>query len=355
MEEWLEQDKNSIRAVDRLREKIRFSDEEIEKLPGICDLFPLKITPYLFGLIDGDNSDCPIRRQVVPDLRETIVRKDELDDPIGDKNTDLNNQPVPGITHRYPDRALLYATTVCGVHCRYCFRRSWIAQETAPVSDDMKPAFDYIRRTKKIQEVILSGGDPLTLADDSLETILARLFEIDHVKTIRIHTRMPVVNPYRITGKLVDLLVRFSPVWLVTQFNHPREMTPFAKERTSRLIDRGVPILNQTVLLRGINDSADILEKLNRELIQARIKPYYLHHPDKAKGTAHFRLPLERGIRIMRELRRSLPGYATPVYCLDIPSGHGKAPIQHNYMQREKDGRIVIEAPNGSRHIYSDE
>ncbi len=297
------------------------------QLAEICKIFPFKITPYYYSLIDSGNPNDPLLKMTLPDLQEMKYKHGEMDDPIGD----LKHQPVKGIVHRYPDRVLFSPTLECGGHCRYCFRRVRIGSERPSLTQpQLKTALDYVQNNRDIHEVILTGGDPLMLGDQALKEILQTLKKQPHIKTIRIHTKMPVWNPSRITDTLADILSDNQPLYLVTHFNHPREVTELAVEKLSKLISNGIPLLNQSVLLKGVNDSTEVQKKLLLSLIRARIKPYYLHQLDRVKGASHFRVPVRKGLKILRQLRGTLPGYAIPHYIWDIPGGYGKIPLQNN-------------------------
>lgn len=287
--------------------------------------------------------------QVVPTLAELLTRAEELADPIGDRS----HEPVPGLTHRYPDRAILHATQTCEVYCRFCFRRETVGSTGHLPEEDLAAAIAHVAATPAIREVILTGGDPMVLSPRRLSALLRRLEAIPHLDVIRFHTRVPVVNPARITDELVAALDIRPAVWVVVHTNQPAEITPEAQAALRRLARAGVPLLSQTVLLRGVNDSADTLEALFRALISHRVKPYYLHHPDLAKGTSHFRVTLEEGQAIMAALRGRLSGIAQPTYVLDIPGGHGKVPVGPGYLARDGEGWQVTD-PQGHRHAYAD-
>jgi lysine 2,3-aminomutase len=309
---------------------------------------PYLLTDHLAGLIDPADADDPIARQFVPDAREDTAASDELPDPIGD----AAHSPVPGIVHRYPDRVLLTPVKVCAAYCRFCFRREAVGEEVLDEAA-LETALNYIRGEPRIWEVILSGGDPLVLSPRRLGAIIRALDAITHVETIRIHTRLPVADPARVTDALVDALRVESPVWTVLHCNHPRELTDEVRAACAALVDAGLPMLGQTVLLRGVNDDAATLETLFRTMIRSRIKPYYLHHADKARGTGHFRTTLAEGRTLMRTLRGDLSGIALPTYVLDIPGGYGKVPAGPCYLSPENGG-WTAEDPWGGRHPYRD-
>jgi lysine 2,3-aminomutase len=293
-----------------------------------------------------------LQRQFVPAGDELVIARDELEDPIGD----AAHSPVTGIVHRYPDRVLLKPLHACAVYCRFCFRREQVGPGgDALTAAETAAALAYVRGHPGIWEVILSGGDPLLLAPRRLGALVAEIAEIGHVGVIRIHTRLPVADPARITPALVRALRCGKAVYVVLHCNHAAELTPAATDAAARLIDAGIPMLAQSVLLRGVNDDPETLEALLRALTARRIKPYYLHHLDRARGTGHFRLPLATGRALMRRLRGRLSGIAQPTYVLDIPGGHGKVPVGPEYLRPgEDDGEWTVTDPAGGLHKYTD-
>jgi lysine 2,3-aminomutase len=301
-------------------------------------------------LIDRTDSDDPIARQFIPSPAELERRPEEAPDPIGD----LPHSPVPGIVHRYPDRALLKLTPICAVYCRFCFRREMIGPGVKPLSGaELDRALAYIAAQPEIWEVVLTGGDPLVLSARRLKQVMTRLGAIPHVKVIRVHTRVPAVEPARITPELTRALkVADKATYVVLHANHPRELTAKARAACARLIDAGMPMLSQSVLLRGVNDDAQTLGALMRAFVECRIKPYYLHHADLAPGTAHLRTTIAEGQALMRALRGRLSGLCQPSYVLDIPGGHGKSPIGPNYLCEDAPGRYRVEDFGGGTHCY---
>jgi lysine 2,3-aminomutase len=297
-------------------------------------------------LIDRDDPHDPIARQFVPDARELERRPEESSDPIGD---DIFS-PVEGVVHRYPDRVLLKVINACAVYCRFCFRRERVGPALGGLSPAaLAAALDYIGRHPQIWEVILSGGDPLVLSARRLMDVVTRLAAIAHIKVIRVHTRVPVVAPERIDAALIRALRTDKATFVVLHINHPRELTKEARAACARFVDAGIPLLSQSVLLRGVNDDVETLGALMRTLIECRIKPYYLHQADLAPGTAHLRTTIAEGQTLMRGLRGRYSGLCQPTYVLDIPDGHGKSPIGPNYLS--EDG-TAIEDFNGRRHVY---
>ncbi|MBN9090647.1 MAG: lysine-2,3-aminomutase-like protein [Reyranella sp.] len=300
------------------------------RLADAAQSMAIAITPEMLGLIDRADADDPIARQFVPSIAETEIAPEELADPIGDEA----RAAVKGIVHRYPDRVLLKPLHVCPVYCRFCFRREKVGPGGEALSaDELAAALAYIRDRPEIWEVILTGGDPLMMAPRRLADLIAGLDAIGHVGVIRIHSRVPIVDPSRVTPELVTAIKpRRAAPWLGVHCNHPRELQPAARMALGRLADAGIPLLGQTVLLAGINDTVDTLDQLMRALVTARVKPYYLHHPDLVRGTGHFRVSIARGQELMRALRGRLSGLAQPTYVLDVPGGHGKVPIGPGYL-----------------------
>ncbi len=317
-------------------------------LERVAARYAVALTPDLAGLIDPADPADPVARQFLPDARELERAPEERADPIGD----AAKSPIKGIVHRYPDRVLLTPVHVCPVYCRFCFRREKVGPGSEALTRaETAAALGYIRGHPEIFEVILTGGDPLVLAPAKLGALVAALGAIPHVKVIRLHTRAPVAQPGVITPALAKALRSDKAVYVVLHCNHPREVTKPLAAAVLRLVKAGVAVLSQSVLLRGVNDNAETLEALFRALVAARIKPYYLHHPDLAPGTAHFRTDLAAGRALMRELRGRLSGLAQPTYVLDVPGGHGKVPVGPAYAE-EKEGGWIVEDPGGTRHRY---
>jgi lysine 2,3-aminomutase len=314
-------------------------------------VLPLRVPRYYLDLIDFRDPADPLRRQVLPSAAEAAVADGELADPIGDDA----HSPTPGVVHRYPDRALLLLTAACTVHCRFCFRREFVGQPARALGPaQLEAAYRYLAEHPAIWEVILSGGDVLTLPDAFLESTLARLRAIPHLRIVRIHSRVPAVLPARLTDDLAGLLRAHQPVYLVAHVNHPREVTPAFGAAVGRLVDRGVPVLSQSVLMRGVNDDAATLEALFRRLVEARVKPYYLHHPDLARGTGHFRVSIARGQTLMRQLRGRVSGLCLPTYVLDVPGGLGKVPLGRAYVHYRGGRDYAVETVGGGRVAYRD-
>jgi lysine 2,3-aminomutase len=320
--------------------------DRLAALEAVASRYAVAITPTIADLIDPNDPHDPIARQFVPDVRELKLKSEERDDPIGDNA----HNPVEGIVHRYPDRVLLKLINACAVYCRFCFRREMVGPGRGGLSQDaLDKALAYIRRSPQIWEVILTGGDPLMLSARRLKAVMRSLCGIDHVKVIRVHTRLPVAAPERITPALVRALRTGKATFVVLHANHPRELTADARAACARLVDAGIPMLSQSVLLRGVNDDVATLTAMLRGLVENRIKPYYLHHADLAPGTSHLRTTIADGQALMRALHGRTSGLCQPAYVLDIPGGYGKSPIGPNYLS--PDGAIV-EDFNGGKHQY---
>ena len=318
-------------------------------LEKVAAQYAIAITPAMEGLIDRTDPHDPIARQFVPDAAELTTVPQERADPIGDDA----HSPLPGIVHRYPDRVLLKLTHVCAVYCRFCFRREMVGPGTEPLTAQQRDAaLGYIAAHPEIWEVIFTGGDPLVLSPRRIMDVMTRLAAIEHVKVVRVHTRVPVAEPSHITPALVKALKVKGKATYVVHANHARELTDAAREACDRFVDAGIPMLSQSVLLNGVNDDPQTLGVLMRKLVECRIKPYYLHHGDLAPGTSHLRTPIDRGQDLMRALRGRYSGLCQPEYVLDIPGGHGKSPIGPNYLAQDGAGGWRVEDFNGASHCY---
>ncbi len=341
--DWKWQMKNRIRSVGELRGWIRPVPEELDGIARTRDLFRWRITPYYASLMDPGDPRCPIRRQVVPHADEMEDDVDLLDlDPLEEQA----HSPVKNLIHNYRDRVAFCVTTECAVYCRYCLRKRMVGDGTQALNrEELQDAIDYLAAHPEIRDVLLTGGDPLSLNDENLGWIIGRLREIPHIDIIRIGTRYPVLNPYRITDELCRLLSENHPVWLNTHFNHAKELTEDARAALDRLSRSGVPLGNQTVLLKGINDDAETLRELFHKLVTFRVRPYYLYQAQLIGGTRHFRTTIERGMELMEQLRGRLAGFAIPLYVLDTP--HGKVPLTPSgYRGREGD-YVAVQAYGG--------
>ena len=318
-------------------------------LERVAERYAVAITPAMAELIDPIDPADPIARQFVPDLAELIVTPEERADPIGDERF----SPVKGIVHRYPDRVLLKPLHACPVYCRFCFRREQVGPDGEALSPaELKAALDYIQARPEIWEVIITGGDPFLLSPRRLGAIVRALDEMEHVRVIRFHTRVPVVDPARVSPRLVAALEAEKAVYVAIHANHPRELTAEFRAACRGLAKSGIPLLGQTVLLKGVNDDATVLEQLFRGLVAARVKPYYLHHPDLARGTGRFRVDLRDGQALMRRLRGRVSGLCQPGYVLDLPGGLGKVPVGPCYAEGAGSRNLIIEDIEGGRHRY---
>jgi lysine 2,3-aminomutase len=337
----------TLRDVKALCERALVPRERLDELAAVAAHYAVAITPAMADLIERGDVQDPIARQFVPDAAELVAQAEERRDPIGDDAL----SPVDGIVHRYPDRVLLKVVNACAVYCRFCFRRETVGPGRGGLSPAaLDAALGYIAARPQIWEVILTGGDPLVLSARRLKAVVTRLAAIAHVKVIRVHTRVPVAAPERISAALVRALrAPDKSTFVVLHANHPRELSKAARAACARFIDAGIPMLSQSVLLHGVNDDAATLGALMRALVECRIKPYYLHHADLAPGTAHLRTSIAEGQALMRALRGRYSGLCQPAYVLDIPDGYGKSPIGPNYLS---DDGATVEDFNGRRHRY---
>jgi lysine 2,3-aminomutase len=349
----------SIRPATTLREPAELVErglvpvEDLAALEKVAARYAIAVTPEVAALIDPDDPLDPIARQYIPSAEELVAEPNEKPDPIGDDA----RSPVSGIVHRYPDRVLFKLVHVCAVYCRFCFRREMVGPGKATTLSEgaYNNALAYIRAHSEIWEVILTGGDPLMLSPRRLSEVMTDLARIDHVKVIRIHSRVPVAEPERVNAKMLAALkVADATTWVSVHANHVRELTPNARAACAAIIDAGIPMVSQTVLLRGVNDDPETLEALMRGFVECRIKPYYLHHGDLAPGTSHLRTTLARGQEIMRALRGRLSGLCQPEFVIDIPGGHGKAPAGPNYLSVEKSFSEDREQPAETRYRIVD-
>ncbi|MGB7257190.1 MAG: lysine-2,3-aminomutase-like protein [Pseudolabrys sp.] len=342
-----------------LREPAQFIEQGLAPAARLADLekvaarYAVALPPALAALIDESDPHDPIARQFVPDAAELVVQPEENADPIGDDA----HSPVDGIVHRYPDRVLLKLVHVCAVYCRFCFRREMVGpgKPNALSAKALSAAMDYIRAHAEIWEVILTGGDPLVLSPRRLRAVMTALAAIEHVKVVRFHTRVPIADPERISRDLVRAMkVAGKAIYVAVHVNHPRELTPAARTACARIVDAGIPMLSQSVLLAGVNDQPEVLGALMRALVECRIKPYYLHHGDLAPGTAHLRTDIAAGQNLMRALHGRLSGLCQPTYVLDIPGGYGKSPVGPNYLEAARDSRTQyrVQDFNGRAHCY---
>lgn len=347
--DWKWQVRNRLRSVEELRQVIHLTPEEEEGLHYAKRGFPVGINPYYAMLMDPDDPSCPIRRQALPLDDEALISHHDMHDPLEEDT----HSPVPYLVHRYPDRVLFIVTEMCPMYCRHCTRRRLVGSKEGGIPKAaVDAAVDYIRRTPQIRDVLISGGDPLSLGDSRLEYILASLRAIDHVEVIRFGTRVLVTNPFRVTSEFCAMIRKYHPIWVNTHFNHPRELTPEAVAACERLADAGVPLGNQTVLLRGVNDCPHVQKALVHKLVRARVRPYYLYQCDLSEGIEHFRTPVSKGIEIIEHLRGHTSGYAVPTFVVDLPGGGGKVPVGPNYIVSQSPGKIVLRNYEGRIAAY---
>lgn len=349
MNDWKWQFAHRITTAEQLNEILPLSPQEQAEINTCLGAFRMAITPYYASLIDPANPKDPIRMQAVPSILETRADENDMADPLGE----MADSPVPHVVHRYPDRVLLLVTLQCAMYCRHCTRRRAVGEEDRPISESqLQKAIAYIREHAEIRDVLISGGDPLTMSTAKLEHIISSIRAIDHVEIIRIGTRVPVVLPMRITKELTDMLRRYHPIWINTHFNHPNELTPEAARACAALVDAGIPLGNQTVLLRGINDDADTMRRLLLGLVKLRVRPYYLYQCDLSCGIGHFRTKVDVGIEIMHQLTGNISGYALPKYVIDAPGGGGKIPLAYDYVVKKDDRDVILENYRGQRYRY---
>ena len=349
--DWHWQVRNRIETLDELKKYIDLTQEEEDGIRESLKTLRMAITPYYLSLIDPDNPNDPIRKQSVPSALELQRSTADLEDPLHEDS----DSPVPGLTHRYPDRVLMLITDQCSMYCRHCTRRRFAGQKDASSPlNNIDAAIDYIARTPQVRDVLLSGGDALLVSDDRLEYIISKLRAIPHVEVIRIGSRVPVVLPQRITPELVEMLKKYHPIWLNTHFNHPDEITEESRAAVTRLADAGIPLGNQSVLLAGINDCTHVMKRLVHELVKMRVRPYYIYQCDLSLGIEHFRTPVSKGIEIIENLRGHTSGYAVPTFVVDAPGGGGKTPVMPNYVISQSPGKVVLRNYEGVITTYTE-
>jgi len=350
-EDWHWQLKHRICTKEELAQIIKLTPQEEKGIDKARGRLAMAITPYWASLIDVEDPDCPIRRQSVPVSDEFAVSPHEMADPCAEDR----DSPVPHLVHRYPDRVLLLATDHCAMYCRHCTRRRLVGDhETKEVNLETKfdAAIEYIKANRKIRDVLISGGDPLILEDEALESLVSRIRDISHVELLRIGTRIPVTLPQRITDNLVTMLKKYSSIWMSIHFNHPKEITKRCKNACDMLSESGIPLGSQSVLLKGINDRPYIMKRLVHDLLQIRVRPYYIYQCDPVRGTQHFRTPVATGINIIEKLRGHTSGYAVPTYVIDGPGGGGKIPVGPNYILSQAKGKYVLRNYKGKIYTY---
>ena len=347
--DWKWHFRNRISSVDALIRYIPLSAKDQEQIRLVTTKYPLSVTPYYFSLIDWANPDDPVRIQAVPSFKEIGLAGMGMEDPLDEKG----HSPVPGLVHRYPDRVLMVLTDICPMLCRHCTRkREWRHGGWVHNAEEIERMLDYIRKTPGVRDVVISGGDPLTLSTRRLEEVLAGLRQIKHVEMIRIGTRFPVVLPQRIDDELCSMLSKYGPIWVNTHFNHPREITPEAAQACDKLLRAGIPVNNQSVLLRGVNDTVETQLKLCHELLRIKVRPYYLFQCDEVQGTEHLRTPVETGIKIIEGMRGHTSGLAVPTFVIDLPQGGGKVPVQPNYVVLQTSEELLIRNYQGRLFQY---
>lgn len=350
-EDWEWQVKNRITTVEDLQKVLPLTEDEKEAINQCLKSLRMAITPYYAMLIDPDDKDDPIRKQSVPSMKELCISSADMKDPL---NEDIYS-PVKGIIHRYPDRVLFLVTDKCSMYCRHCTRRRFSGQtDNSLPMDEIEMAIKYIADTPSVRDVLLSGGDPLLTDDERLEYIIKSVRKIPHVEIIRIGTRVPVVLPQRITPELTGMLKKYHPLWINTHFNHPNELTDRAKRACAMIVDAGIPLGNQTVLLRGVNDCVNIQRELVHQLVTARVRPYYIYQCDLSQGIEHFRTKVSKGIEIIEGLRGHTSGICIPTFVIDAPGGAGKIPIMPQYLISQSPSRVVLRNYEGVITTYTE-
>lgn len=336
---WVWQQQKRIKSMDQLEKVIHVTEDERQAFAQSNEMFNMGITPYYASLMDPNDPNCPIRLQSVPKLSELKILETDLEDPLAEER----DMPVPGITHRYPDRVLFYTTHNCPVYCRHCTRKRKVSDPSSSAANkQIEDGLAYIEAHKEIRDVVISGGDPLSNSDDRLEYILSRLRALDHIEIFRIGTRNLVTLPQRITQNFADMLKKYHPVFVHTHFNHPKECTQEAFDACARLADAGCVIHNQMVLLKGVNDDPKIVKELNHKLLMMRVRPYYIYQCDLSQGISHFRTPVEVGLNIIENLRGWTSGMAVPHFVIDAPGGGGKIPLLPQYVVKHEGKKWIL-------------
>ena len=347
--DWKWQFRNRITSVRGLAKLIPLSSKELAELNLVITRYPFAVTPYYLSLIDLDNPNDPIRKQAIPCFDEIAMSDMGEEDPLEEKRDSV----VPGLVHRYPDRVLMELTDICPMLCRHCTRkREWQHGGWVRTEPEIEAMLGYIRGNKNVRDVIISGGDVLTLATSKLESVIKRLFQIDHLEMVRIGSRYPVVLPQRIDDELCEMLSKYGPIWFNTHFNHPNEVTPEAARACQKILRAGVPMNNQTVLLRGINDRVETQLELSHSLLKARVRPYYLFQCDEVQGTEHLRTPVETGLKIIEGMRGHTSGLAVPTFVIDLPQGGGKVSLQPDYVLSRTPERLILRNYQGHIHTF---
>jgi len=349
--DWKWQVRNRVQTVKDIKELVPVSKDEEEGIAKCFETLRVGITPYYFSLIRPNDPHDPVRRMCIPSALELNRAEEDEVDPLHE-DTDA---PIPGLTHRYPDRVLFLITDQCSMYCRYCTRRRFVGDNDAALpTSHIDSAIDYIAKTPVIRDVLLSGGDALLVSDDRLESIVSRLRAIPHVEIIRIGSRLPCVLPQRITDNLVNMLKKYHPVWINTHFNHPNEITPESTEACAKIVNAGIPLGNQSVLLAGVNDCVHVMKNLVQKLVRNRVRPYYIYQCDLSVGLTHFRTPVSKGIEIIEALRGHTSGFAVPTFVVDAPGGGGKIPVMPNYVISQSPNKTVLRNFEGVITTYTE-
>lgn len=350
--DWKWHVRNSIKSIEGVERLlgIEFSEKERQALRNTTEKFPMAITPYYLSLIDpSDYRNDPVFMQAFPSTDELRIESHDMSDPLHEDE----DSPVPGLTHRYPDRVLLHVSNTCAMYCRHCTRKRKVGdRDSIPSREDLRQGIEYIRSTPQVRDVLLSGGDPFLLSDEMLDWLLTEIGSIEHVEVVRIGTRTPVVLPYRITDELVEMLKKHHPLWINTHFNHPAEITASSKQALAKLANAGIPLGNQSVLLAGVNDCPRLIKVLNHKLVRNRVRPYYLYQCDLSEGLTHFRTPIGKGIEILESLRGHTSGFSIPTYVVDAPGGGGKIPLMPNYIISWTANKVVLRNYEGVITTY---
>jgi len=350
-EDWRWQVRHRFTTKDILKDLIKLTPQEEKGIDGCGDKLTMSIPPYFASLIDPNDPACPIRLQSIPQGAELKIAPEEMADPCGEDKY----SPVHGLVHRYPDRVLFLVNEMCSMYCRYCTRSRMVGDGNRTLSKETyEKAFTYIRSHREVRDVLISGGDPLMLSDRMLEYIIKTVKEIPHVEFVRIGTRVPVTLPQRVTNELVSMLKKYSPLWISVHFNHSREITKRVKFACDLLVDSGIPLGSQTVLLKGINDTPKIMKQLMHDLLKIRVRPYYIYQCDPIHGSKHFRTPVSVGLNIMEHLQGHTTGYAVPTFVIDAPGGGGKIPISPNYVISHEGNRTILRNYAGQKFTYYD-
>jgi len=348
---WQWQVKNGITTISQLRQILNLSEPELLAIDNDKYALPLRITPYYASLLSQDDPNQAIRRTMVPTVNEVTMSRGESADPLGEEH----HSPVPNLVHRYPDRVLFLSTGFCSAYCRYCTRSHMVAKDKCHIGiKAWEPALQYIRDHSEVRDVLISGGDPLTMPDPHIEYLLSSLRSIPHVEIIRIGTKVPVVLPQRITKTLVNMLKKYHPLLMSIHFTHPDELTPEVVEACGRLADAGIPLGSQTVLLKGVNDDVDTMKHLMHGLLKARVRPYYIYQCDPIPGSSHFRTHVAKGLEIIKGLRGFTSGYAVPTFVIDAPGGGGKIPLLPEYYMGSENGEVVLKNYEDKIYTYPD-